>query len=194
MFGKQRQRDTATFTTSDWDAGRDDSPRQPVIALRALPAGPTFVLDEIRDCYGPKKWITVGASSLSDIRLEESLLPGQRRTVSRRHCRLCRTPRGTVLVEHCKESHNRTKVNRVRLHDGRVELSPGDVIRVGKRQLVALGAARMETATIKITAADPVDYVSRVVESQGTLEKAAVLLGVHLSTVSRWLRKRRFRV
>ena len=181
---------TETYTTSDWDDGKKDAPDDPIIALCEMPGKRVHVLDEIRNCYGPKKWISVGACSTSDIRLTERLRAGQRRRISRRHCRLCRTLHGRILVEPHEDSTNHTKVNRVRLH-GLVELTPGDVLEVGRIRLIGLTAEGVHH--IKITADYPRDYVNRVTELLGTLEKAAAFFGVHLSTVSRWRRKGGFR-
>lgn len=182
---------TETYTTSDWDDGKGGAPREPVIALCLQPESETYVLDEIRNGHGPKKWISIGSSSRSDIQLVEKLKSGEGRSVSRKHCRLCRTPTGRLLVQPHADSHNRTIVNRTRLHDGRIELAPGDVLRLGRMQLVALGAGGLQK--IKITADSPADFVRRVVGLLGTLQKAGAFFKVHFSTVSRWLRKGGFR-
>ena len=81
-----RKRRTETYTTSDWDDGKEDTPpKDPIAALFVLPKGPHHVLAEVTDCYGPKKWITVGASSLlADIQLFEPLKKGERPKLSPR--------------------------------------------------------------------------------------------------------------
>lgn len=189
MFTSQETK-TETYTTSDWDHGKKGAPDDPIIALREMPGERVHVLDDIRNCYGPKKWISIGTSSTSDIRLSERLRPGQRRRVSRKHCRLCRTPQGRILVEPHTDSTNHTKINRARVH-GRVELTPGDVLEVGRIRMTGLTASGVQT--LKITADSPRDYVDRVTRLLGTLDKAATFFKVHLSTISRWRRNSRFR-
>lgn len=139
MFTSQEAK-TETYTTSDWDHGKKGAPSDPIIALCEMPGERIHVLDDIRNSYGPKKWISVGASSTSDIRLTERLRPGEARRVSRKHCRLCRTPQGRILVEPHAESTNHTKVNRARVH-GPTELTPGDVLEVGRIRLVGVTAS-----------------------------------------------------
>ena len=187
MIGRRRDRRTETYTTSDWDDGKEDKPpKDPVVAVRVLPKGQTHVLADFRDCYGSKKWITIGSSSLADIRLFERL--GKRPRVSREHCELCRTPSNRWLIRRHPNAHNSTKVNRTRVR-GFVELAPGDVIRAGTIQLVALSASGLDR--IKVTADDPDDYVDRVVKTRGSTRAAAPLFGVHFSTVARWIKKLR---
>ena len=190
MFTGSQETKTETYTTSDWDHGKQGAPSDPIIALCEMPGERIHVLDEIRNCYGPKKWISLGASSTSDIRLTERLRLGQRRRVSRKHCRICRTPQGRILVEPHADSTNHTKVNRARVH-GRVELTPGDILEVGRIRLTGLTASGIQR--LKITADGPGDYVDRVTQALGTLEKAAAFFGKHISTISRWRRKGGFR-
>ena len=52
MFGSN-ERQTQSYTTSDWDGGKGGPPRNPVVAVQELPDGPIHVFDDIRDSYGP---------------------------------------------------------------------------------------------------------------------------------------------
>lgn len=186
---RKSQPETETYTTSDWDGAAEDSPpRDPVLEVRVLPDGAHFKLAEFLDADEgrAKKWISIGSRPDNDIQLIETLESGQRRTVSTDHCELCRTPQGRVLVRRWPGARNSTKVNGIRVRDGFVELGPGDVLRVGRMQLVALSAEVRDV--IKITADSPGDYLRRALGAWGTLERVGDLFDVHRSTVLRWLR------
>ena len=187
----RRQQETETYTTSDWDGGKPDTtPTDPVTALRVLPDGPVYALADFQDFNGPKKWISIGAGDDNDIQLVEQLKVWQRRTVSWDHCQLCRTRQGRVLVQQWPAAKNSTKVNRVRVRDGFVEIGPGDVLRAGRVRLVALSEGKPDA--IKVTADSPGDYVQRMVANLGSLDKAGEFFGKNRSTIQRWLRKAGF--
>ena len=190
MFWRKEKRRTATYTTSDWDGGKDDEPKDPIVAVCVLPKGPTHVLDEIQDCYGSKKWISIGAGDDNDIQIRERLEPGEKPSVSWTHCELRRTPKKRALIRRSKDSYNNTKVNRARIHNGEMELAPGDVVEIGRVAFVALSASGVQR--IKVTADEPQDYVERMVKTHGTRRRVAALFDVDPSTISRWL-KGRFR-
>lgn len=183
------KRETETYTTSDWHPSGDRPPTDPVVALYQLPKGPVYELDDYRDSYGPKRWISIGISCLSDIQPFEKLEPGKRHSVSRDHCGIWRTPQGHVFVEPHESSKNSTKVNRARIHRGRAELQPGHVLRLGRIELVAIGAAGL--TTIKITADDPAEYLERLIAARGNVRDAASFLGISYSRFRRWLTKLR---
>lgn len=184
---KKRDRRTETYTTSDWDGNRGGAPEIPVIAMMVLPGGDVHMLDDIQDCYGTKKWISVGASCTSDIRLFEKLDNDEEPSVSRDHCELCRTPQGRVFVQRCEGARNSTKINRARIHTGMMEMAPGDILQVGRLELLAIGADKKER--LRIAADDWHDYVDRVVRSKGSPRKAASFFGKHFATITRWLKK-----
>ena len=120
MF-RRRKRNTETYTTSDWDGARPhQAPKNPVVAIGVRPDGPIYRLDDIQDCYGPKKWISIGSGDDNDIQLHEKIPRGKRRSISWNHCELCRTPQGRVMVKQCEDAYNTTKVNGARVRGGMV--------------------------------------------------------------------------
>ena len=141
------------------------------------------MLDEIRDCYGTRRLITVGASFDSDIRIIEKLANDEDPSVSRDHCQICRTPEGRVFVRRAARARNSTKVNRVRVRKGMVEMAPGDKLILGRVELLAIAADGLPR--LRITADDPADYIDRMVKSTGNTREAASVFGVDHSTVVR---------
>ena len=183
----RRRRRTETYTTSDWDDGKPDTPpKDPVVTVRVLSEGPDHVLAEVTDCYGPKKWITFGASSLADIQLFEPLDDDEEPKLSREHFELCRTPARRWLLRRHRNAHNNVKVNSTRVR-GFVELAPGDQIRAGKVTLVAVGASGRDT--IKVTSDHPDGFLDQFVKTRGNVRAAAPFFGKHFSTIARRLKK-----
>lgn len=183
---------TQTYTTSDWDPGRDGPPVDPVVAVRLLPEGRDFVFRDLVDGDGrPRRWLLVGSGSTCDIVLTE---PSDERTVSRKHCLVHCMRDGRVEVEHC-DGYNRTKVNRTRLRRGAIELGPFDVLRVGKLELVALSQAALDgdvPVDPRVTASNPDEFFRVAGRLRGSLSAAAKAFNLVPSTLWRWLKKKRF--
>lgn len=183
---------TETWTTSDWDSG-DGPPVEPVVSLAVLPSGPTYRLRDFQNGRGrAKKWILVGRRDDCDLVLDKQTVPRHAwKTVNRRHCLLCCTHTGRVLVKPARgEGKNRTKVNRARLVDGKSELAPGDVLYLGKLRMMAVSQRMLDSETPlepKITASRPRAFLRHAKELLGTLEKVALLFNIPPRTLSRWL-------
>ena len=193
MSTMQRERTTQPYTTSDWDPDSNGPPREPVVALRRLPAGPTYLLEELRSDNKNKKWIFVGRdpSTCDRVLLE----PDQEHpTVNRHHCSLVCTPQGRVFVKHTGGT-NRTKLNRVRVQQSFIEVGPDDVLRLGKVHLVALSQAALVGGSHqpKTTATTPDDYFRRARAMHADDSKAARALRTPRRTLRSWLDGSRFR-
>jgi len=195
---------TQTYTTSDWDGDGKGPPADPVVALFRLPAGPTYLLSELRERAGRRHWIFVGRDAARcDLVLTESdddqkglnQPDGETKgpTVNEHHCSVSCSPEGRVFIKHAS-GRNRTKVNGTRLHRGVFELSPDDVIRLGKVQLAALNRAGLEEENYqpKSTARRPSEYFRRAVGVHIDVTKAARALREKRRTLARWISGGRF--
>lgn len=184
---------TESWTTSEWNAP-DGPPVEHVVAIRVAPKGPTFFLDDFRDERDrPKRWIIVGRRETCDLILNERTTPrSPYQKVNRRHCMLGCATTGHVVVKHLVgEGKNRTKVNRSRLHDGRIELRPGDVLELGNLRMVALSRRMLEShepPRPRITAASPGEFFRRAIGLIGTPNLVATLFKIPGKTLWRWLR------
>ena len=188
---------TETWTTSDWDS-RTGPPGEPVVSLAVLPDGPRYRLSDFQTGRGrAKKWILVGRRDDCDLILDKQTIPRHPwQTVNRRHCLLCRTHSGRVMVKPARgEGKNRTRVNRARLIDGKSELAPGDVLYLGKLRMMAVSQRMLdsdEPLEPNITAAKPVAFFRYARELMGTLDAVATSFKIPLRTLSRWLNGGRF--
>lgn len=185
---------TESWTTSDWDSPHGQ-PSEPVVALR-VPKGPTYVLSDFRDQNGKrKKWILVGRRETCDLVLSKETVPhAPYKTVNHRHCLLCCTYTGRVMVKHCiGEGKNRTRVNRSRLHDGRTELGPGDVLYVGALQMLAMTQHMLDSDTPpepKVTARKPGEFFRTAISLIGSRDTTAECFEIPPKTFWRWLKIR----
>ena len=190
MFFKKRK--TKTYTTSDWDTNPNGPPADPIVALRRLPKGPLYFLQDYRDKSRYRKWLFVGNDpDLCDIVLDEPELEDP--TVNDRHCSILFTPDKRVFCRH-SGGKNRTKVNRTRLHKGTMELSPDDVLGLGAVKLVALNSAGLAEIDHqpKTTATTPKDYFRRAMAAHADDSKAARALRTSRSTLLYWLTRGRY--
>lgn len=194
---------TQTYTTSDWDGDGKGPPTDPVIAIRRLPAGPTYLLSELRERAGRRHWIFIGRDDarcdlvLTESDDKEDLAERDDKkkgpTVNEHHCSVSCSPEGRVFIKHAS-GRNRTKVNGTRVHRGVFELSPDDVVRLGKVRLAALNRSGLEEEHYqpKSTARRPSEYFRRAVGVHIDVTKAAKALREKRRTLARWINGGRF--
>jgi len=177
------ERNTVNTTTSQWDiTGGQGIPENPVAMLYRTDTKEMWELDDLR-------WpeLSIGAGDHNDIVLRNS------ETVSWQHCELLRTDEERVYIKVSNASSKRyIKLNRARVVSG--ELGSGDVVRLGKVELIAFGVHQYADSEcgIKITADNLQEYLERSSGYYRTRELAARALNVPWSTFHGWLQKRKF--
>jgi len=173
------------ITSSDWDpSGGKNPPLDPVTSLYCMPAGPNYVLDEFREDDLPCKVITVGCSRHSDIFVADA---------DPEHCIIHRSTHGHVFVRRSDNADNSTKVNRVRIIEA--ELGPRDVVRIGSKRFLVLGASAFahRDYRARITAADIDEYLRQAKLLYRTWANVHHHLKAAVSTMTRWLKDGKFK-
>ncbi len=167
--------------------GRDESNEAPselpVIGLRIMPKGPSFLLGHFQFGRRPKRLITVGRSEECDIRLED-----KERSVSSEHCMLEVSRCRTRVYLHDGSSRNGSYVNGVRTRMS--EIRAGDVLKVGAVELLAIPDL-VATDRVLITAATFPEFVINSLRHYQTIRKTAAGIEIPYSSLQRWLKLRK---
>ncbi|WP_428264922.1 FHA domain-containing protein [Haliangium sp.] len=160
----------------------------PVHALRWLPGGPTFLLDDYVFEGRPRKWLTVGSDEDRDI-VVQPRGEDEEGTVSSLHCLLCRDRKTQRLYVLDADSKNGTFVNGTMIMDGMLELTCGSLLRVGPEVLMARGDGDHKAAVSGATLAE---FLRNAETVHGSKRAAAEALNVPWSTYQRWLQSEKF--
>ncbi len=147
-----------------------------VLALRVMPKGPVYWLDQLGKVRAPAKYISVGTSRSCEIVVKDER--GMRGKV---HCfLLCDGDKVTVRHHHAKPM-----INNVAVVDG-AELRQGNVLIVGKTWFVACGENLDQKPDI--TAPDIADYVHQAFAYHGSYAKAGKAIKIEARTFENWVK------
>ncbi|WP_428262154.1 FHA domain-containing protein [Haliangium sp.] len=171
---KPKSEERRTKTLKD-DLGGVPS-TDPVRSLRPLPDGTLFPLHDGRRVH------SVGAAEYVDLVLDDDWVSGVQFLVW--------TVESRCQLED-SDSKNGTLINGVAVQ-GRAALLAGDVITAGRTNLLACGAAGAEQQ-IRLSGLDLDECLRRGAELYGSQQRAGDALRIGQSTLSKWLRGKRFR-